>query len=1365
MSTGLRSILLSSLLLTAVAADAARTDIHVPDELQSWTGWILQDQAYRECPFFFNQRESKRTSFICAWPDRLDLRVNGIGGSFSQSWTVYQTDEWVPLPGSAAVWPQRVTANGQAVEVVMRGSSPKVRLTPGRYNIAGRFEWQERPRTLDIPRETGLIELFLDGNRVSRPDWSQSAVWLGEREQHKKMQDAVNVQVYRLVSDDIPTRLATNLTIEVAGSVREELIGPTIPEGFVPLALDSELPARLEPDGNLRLQVRPGRWKLSLLARAPGVLNSLTLAVPQHNLPISEIWSYRSSDRLRVTAPEAPRPVDPIQASVPDDWAELPAFRLESGESLTIAERSRGKVVIDNDLSLDRLLWLDFDGDGFVFSDQVGGTMRSAWRLDMAAPYELLSAVEAGENILVTNGDHEGLAGVELRRADVDLYALGRSETRGAMPVTGWQSPFNRVDTSLNLPPGHQLIAAIGADHSPASWVDHWKLLDFFLVLIITITAGRLFGRRIGVIALFALTISAHEFGAPAWTWLNMLAVVALVRVAPEGRLIRFLKAYRGFSFVLLLVLLVPFVAGQLRIAIFPQLESQISRPLDILGRRITPYGAGDAFVPGDRASRIVPGTPAEAEAPRAAMLEETVVTGARALPDVRFARYAPNAVVQAGPGRPSWRWNQYQLSWTGPVDPERTMRLVVMPRWLVSGVRLIEVLLIAAFAAAFAFEILDRDWKWPGGISKKATAAASLALLMGTGALFGSPAAMADTPSPAVLQELEKRLLAPPPCRPNCAEIVDADVNAGDEFLTVDLELHALEEVAVPLPGSLQGWRPEQIQLNRSPARQVFRDGNDVLWVRVSEGRHHLTLRGPIPPADSLELPFPLPPRVIRARSDAWFIAGIKDRSLLSGSLQLTRLQQQSAGDSTARWESSRFPVFVRIEREIFIDLDWQVRTTVYRIAPEQGALTLQIPLLAGESIITEEFTAKDESVLVSMNPKEEDISWRSTLPRQSPMTLQANGDGPWKEVWRFAVGSIWRADFGGVPESELEYDAGDARVAEFYPRPGESLTLIAARPEARPGTTLAFDSVQLQTLVGERSRSADLNLAYRSTRGSQHAIRLPDGAEIRAVTIDGKTEPLHAKSGELTIPILPGEHSVQIAWRDHQEVGYRATSPDVDLGAAASNIKLSVELPRNRWVLATGGPRLGPAVVYWSELAALILFALILGRTTMTPLDTRHWVLLGMGFSTFSWTVLGVVVLWLLAAGARRNWKPDVLGWRFNALQVIFAIVTVIALASIVGSLPTGLLGTPDMHVAGNGSAGNTLRWFADRSDTVLPGASVLSLPIWTYKVLILAWALWLSFALLKWLPWVWKCFTCQGLWHSRRGLELSQSADRES
>ncbi|MBT8100381.1 MAG: hypothetical protein KJO82_11550, partial [Gammaproteobacteria bacterium] len=238
----------------------------------------------------------------------------------------------------------------------------------------------------------------------------------------------------------------------------------------------------------------------------------------------------------------------------------------------------------------------------------------------------------------------------------------------------------------------------------------------------------------------------------------------------------------------------------------------------------------------------------------------------------------------------------------------------------------------------------------------------------------------------------------------------------------------------------------------------------------------------------------------------------------------------------------------------------------------------------------------------------------------------------------------------------------------------------------------------------------------------------------------------------GELTVPILPGEHTIEIDWRQDGDVGMRTSLPDVDIGAPASNIRTTMNLPENRWLLATNGPRLGPAVLYWTELAVLILLAWILGRIDWTPLRTQHWLLLGLGFSTFNWPVLGFVAAWILVVGARDKWRIDAKWWQFNLMQIGIAVFTVIALSMIVISLPIGLLGEPNMHVTGNNSYGNSLTWFADRSESVLPGASAVTVPMWIYKGLILAWALWLSFALLKWLPWTWQCFAREGFFRSR-------------
>ncbi|HSD69437.1 MAG TPA: hypothetical protein VLB07_07785, partial [Woeseiaceae bacterium] len=740
---------------------------------------------------------------------------------------------------------------------------------------------------------------------------------------------------------------------------------------------------------------------------------------------------------------------------------------------------------------------------------------------------------------------------------------------------------------------------------------------------------------------------------------------------------------------------------------------------------------------------------------------EEIVVTGSRVRQN--YSRYADNAIVQAGPGRPSWDWNEYRLDFSGPVDAGRTMRLIVVPDWLFSLWRLAAVLSIAAFASVFAFEFLGRDpgWRLPGGLR---LGKAAMALLVASCSMLMLPVtdSRAETPSPEILRELEQRLLAPPDCAPACAELVYADVEIGSA-MTIELSVHALDEVAVPLPGSANGWRAERISLNGT-AVPVYRGDDGSLWIRVPRGQNEVRMQGPLPPVVSLEVPFPAPPRAITASGDGWLVAGIRERRLESGSLQLTRVQQEGAAETAEVWEMSRLPVYVRIERQVEFDLDWRVHTTVYRIAPQQGAFTLDIPLLDGESIVSGDFRVTDGKVQVPIDAAAYSVSWSSTLPRQSPLQLAMAEGVPWAEVWQFTVGSVWHATFEGVPESEFGGHSYGVRTAWFHPRGGESLIVHAERPEGVDGNTLAFDAVDLETTLGARTRDSILELEYRSTRGAQQQLKLPADARVVSVEIDGRSEPLRAEAGVLNIPILPGEHSVYVEWQTDTNIAFRELTPAVDLGAASGNITLGMELPENRWILFAGGPDLGPAVLYWSELAALVLLAVLLGRIDLTPLGTAQWILLGLGFSTFSWGAFTVVALWLLGSGARHRWRLTQASRHFNLLQIGFAFLSIAALVAIVTSLPVGLLGTPDMHITGNQSTAGFLYWFADRSDGALPQASVLTAPLWLYKALILVWALWLSFALLRWLPWAWKAFVQEGLWRPRQTKHRAEAGNNE-
>ncbi len=1330
--------------LILFSAAAWADTVHIPQALEDWRDWVLHDKAWRDCPFVFNSSAASRDDFVCAWPGRLELDVRDDSGRFSQTWTVYAEESWVPLPGDAAYWPDRVSANNRPIEIVARGRTPMVRLGPGTYQLSGRFEWDERPRELRVPMQVGLIGLVVDGRRVERPERARGTLFLGETETTAREVDAVRAETYRLLRDDIPLRLETRIRLEVSGKVREEIFAPALPEGFVPLWLNGALPARLEPDGSLHVQVRPGTWEISLGARAGDNADGVSMPTPASNMPAVEIWSYRSNPELRVTAAAGAEPVDPGVTQVPAEWQSLPAFRLVPGQSLTINERSRGMVATDNRLTLDRRLWLDFDGDGFVATDAISGTMRTGWRLDMRAPFELLSAEEGGERLLVTQGVDESDTGVELRNTTVALESLAINESRGRMPVTGWDSRFERVSATLYLPPGQMLLATPGVDRAPGSWLSSWELLDLFLLLIITIASGRLFGRTAGVITLLAVGLSFHQPGAPIWSWLNLLAGIALLRVAPAGRLRAIVRSYVAAGALVLVVLLVPFLTSELRLALYPQLEPQ--RPSGRSELAAPQVAMEPASVALDEARQLA----AERVQPDA--VQEIMVTGQAPR---KLERYAPDTVLQAGAGVPDWEWNPHTLRWAGPVDSEQSMRLVILPRWLVTLLRFLEVGLLAAFVAILAAEILKRRWRLPGGLAIGRETVTPVLVAGLFACLVSAPGiSQAQTPDPEILRELEVRLTAAPDCVNRCAEIAEAFVDVSADTVSMRLTIHAAEDVAVVLPGTAAGWRPQAVRAAGADAA-VTGGPEGQLWLRVPAGQRTVELSGATGDADSLQIVFPLPPRVIRVNATDWQVGGIRDRRLISGALALTRQRSSGGADEASeevRWERSRFPAFARIERHVEFGLDWEMTTIVNRVAPRNGLLAVEVPLVEGEVVVSEGVTVEDGKALVSIPPGARDIAWRSRLARVDRLEFAAQNGVPWSETWSFEASNTWRVEYEGVPESDPDHRRSFRHMPVFYPRGGESLTLSVSRPDAIPGETLAFDAVLVDVDQGLRLQTVDLSLDYRSTRGAQHVLRLPVDAEVTEVRIDGKVEPLRAEAGELTLPIVPGEHKLRVRWQQSTSAGLATRTPDIDLGSPASNIQLRLSLPGSRWLLATSGPRIGPAVLYWSELLALVLIAIVLGRVKLTPLGAPHWLLLGIGFSTFNWPVLGLIAGWLIIVGIRERLGATPGRLAYNVQQLGLGAITVISLLAIVASLPMGLLGRPDMHVRGFMSSGNSLGWLADASDSVLPVAQAWSAPMWAYKALILAWALWFSFALVRWLPWVWKVFARDGLWRSR-------------
>lgn len=1336
---------------TLAARSAVAQEAVVPDALEAWRDWVLHGEEHRACPILNGRPSGDASSYVCAWPGRLDVDVAAGRAEFALDWTVY-TETSVPLPGGDLHWPIDVTVDGASLPVVDREGRPALQLSAGRHRVAGALVWQTRPASIEVPREIGLVGLRLDGAAVANPELEGSTLWLGLRPDAVVEEDRLDVVVYRRLDDTLPMVADTRIELDVAGQSRELMLEGALLDGFVGESLDSDLPAQLDPTGILRVQVRPGRWELMLTAHASAAPDSISVADAEAPWPADEVWSFTPEPRFRVAALEGAPAVDAAQSGVPPDWASLPSYAVAAGQTVSIVERSRNDAAEPNRLGLRRDLWLDFDGGGFTARDFVTGEMHRGWRLDMAQPYTMTMASIDGENLLITEGSDPGTQGVELRATSVDLTSTARLTRGGALPVTGYAESFDGAGTTLHVPPGHRLLGAPGASIAVGAWYDAWRLLDIFLVLVIVTACWRMFGPAAGVLALAALLLSYHEPAAPRWTWLNVLVAIALARVAPEGRLKTFARRYRWVSVAALVVLLVPFAAGQLRTVVFPQLE----RPG--LQRGLASSAAA-GFVSANLPAAAPPGARERiaalraTEPPRpseAGALEELVVGGARIGRTV--SRYVPGALVQTGPGLPDWAWNRYQLRFDGPVDEGQTFRLILLGPWMVALWRVASVALAVALLAALA---LPR-FRLPGAgaFARRAGRAggAAAGVVLAVAAVWSAPGSAqtaSEFPPPALLDELKRRLTEPARCRPRCAELTEARVAIEGTDLSIDLEFAVEASSAVPIPTVPRVWRPDAIRVDGLDVGFALRDPAETSWLRLEEGVHRVLLSGAMPATGSLTLPFPLPPRRIAVDAPGWDVAGVTDGRLPSGALELNRQAQE--GDTDEVLSGSVFPPYVRVTRNVVFDLDWSVETRVERVAPADGAFTLGIALLPDEAVITPGIDANAGRATAAFVAGQRVVEWESRLPTANSLTLTAADDEPWSETWRFTVGQIWHAEFAGLPATPPELADLSFYTPEYYPRPGESLTVNLNRPASASGDTIAIDSVEYERDVGARVSQSTLHFAYRSTRGMEHAITLPAGSELESVEIDGSTIPLRLDGGRLGIPITPGRHDVEIAWRTGEGVAARVGLPVVDLGGGASNILSTLDLPADRWILLTLGPTLGPAVLYWPELLVFTLAALVLGRIPWSPFKTHEWLFLGFGLSTFAWPVLFLFVVWAFVLSWRGRTEIRLSRRWFNTAQVGFAILTVAALGALIGAIPVGLLGQADMQIVSPVRPG-TLSWFMDRTAAPTPDVTVVSVSFWFYRAAMLAWSLWLSFALLRWLRWAWRAFSHGGYWRGR-------------
>ncbi len=601
---------------------------------------------------------------------------------------------------------------------------------------------------------------------------------------------------------------------------------------------------------------------------------------------------------------------------------------------------------------------------------------------------------------------------------------------------------------------------------------------------------------------------------------------------------------------------------------------------------------------------------------------------------------------------------------------------------------------------------------------------------------------AQAQVPPDTVLEQLRNRVLAEDACDGSCVNVSRAILTLDSAgALSLEAEVHALRDAGWFLPTPSRGFRWGAVEVDGEGSFALRREAGGLVAVRLPRGRHKVVVRGSM--GDRGALAFDLDPaaapRLLTANlPDGWSLDGVGEHGVPETSIQVRRVADAPAGDEE-RLSTAELPPWFSVRRELLLGLPWKVRTIVSRENVEGPAL-VRVPLLEGESVLTEGFSpAEDGRVLpIEFGRGAGRVEWTSQLPVGESVTLTAPRDQPWTETWAVECAQVWRCQFSGIPAASSV--VGVAYRPEFFPWPGESATVAVSRPVGVPGPSATIDRVEYDVTPGERVLRGRLWLAIRASQAGWHPLELPADAELKVARVNGTEMALVLKAGKVEVPLAAGRQELELEWVQPWERQLAESLPPVNVGSTAANAQQRFFLDGNRWILWTDGPQWGPSILLWTRLVVLVALGLMLAFfLRRLPLRPWDWPLLLIGFTQLSFLAVVPVVLWFLLIAWRgrsgsRHWLAH------NAIQLGVAALTLVAGGVLYGAVTAGLVDVPDFGIGGGGSAAHVLGWYVDRTEGALPAASVVSVPMYVWRLVWLVWSLWLAWRLIHWGRWAW-------------------------
>jgi hypothetical protein len=289
-----------------------------------------------------------------------------------------------------------------------------------------------------------------------------------------------------------------------------------MPEGFQPTFVDSKLPAP-EPQRPARGAGRTGEWTFTWVgARWTHRQRSVRRRIK--DWPAEEIWGFQADRSLRVVDIEGASPIDLTQRRAIPGYTGI---HRHGQSELKLVEQFRGDRTRAR--RLHAVAKLSFDGSNYTVRDTLNGTVNDRRVGGQFVP--------AGSPSTRTGVDHQLDAGARAsncrRGGTRSPQSVNCHVLRSTRPSVG-----NRRRASistLHLPPGWRLLWTHGVDGAPTRGCRRGRcgISSSSSSRSCSLAATRAHG---GALAAVTLVVVYHEPGAPIFTWIALLVLLAALR-------------------------------------------------------------------------------------------------------------------------------------------------------------------------------------------------------------------------------------------------------------------------------------------------------------------------------------------------------------------------------------------------------------------------------------------------------------------------------------------------------------------------------------------------------------------------------------------------------------------------------------------------------------------------------------------------------------------------------------------------------------------------------------------------------------------------------------------------------------------